>query len=136
VSMGSAPLTAASDRLRQALCHLNTARSIPGGSKPWVRARRASLALLPQRPRQNESSTGADAHCEPAPIFSVLSPGFESSIGHPLQLVELFSKIRRLQCLDIGFYQLAQLARLSRGEIAHRNGLQECRCCFGCVRGA
>jgi integrase len=33
VSMGSAPLTAASDRLRRALCHLNTARSIPRGSK-------------------------------------------------------------------------------------------------------
>src|SRR5262249_28887472 len=26
---------------------------------------------------------GADVHCEPAPIFSVLSPGFGSSIGHP-----------------------------------------------------
>jgi hypothetical protein len=63
VSMGSAPLTAASDRLRQALCHLNTARSIPGGPKPWVRARRASLALLPQRPRHNERRTGADVHC-------------------------------------------------------------------------
>jgi hypothetical protein len=94
------------------------------GSTSWVRARRASLALLPQRPRQNESSTGAS---EPAkaspPIFSVLSPGFDSS--HPLQLVQPFSKIRRLQCLDIGFYQLAKLASLGRGEIADRNGLQE-----------
>jgi hypothetical protein len=35
------------------------APSIPGGSKPWVRARRASLALLPQRPRHNERRTGA-----------------------------------------------------------------------------
>jgi hypothetical protein len=43
---------------QQALCHLSTAQSIPGGSKPWVRARRASLALLPQRPR--EIRTGAD----------------------------------------------------------------------------
>jgi hypothetical protein len=34
---------------------------IPRGSTSWVRARRASLALLPQRPRQNESSTGAGA---------------------------------------------------------------------------
>jgi hypothetical protein len=39
-----------------------TARSIPRGSIPWVRARRASFALLPQRSRQNKSSTGADAH--------------------------------------------------------------------------
>src|SRR5262245_27421350 len=108
---------------------------MPRGSKPWVRARRASLALLPQRPHQNESSTGAHAHREPAPIFSVLSPGFESSIGHPLQLVEPFSKVRRLQRLDIGFYQLAKLASLSRGEIADRNGLQESRFCLCCVRG-
>jgi hypothetical protein len=81
---------------------LHTAPSIPGGSKPWVRARRASLALLPQRPRHNERRTDAHVHYEPAqaspPIFSVLSPGFDSSIGHPLQLVEPFSKIRRLQC--------------------------------------
>jgi hypothetical protein len=42
---------------------VNTARSIPRGSIPWVRARRASLALLPQLPRQNKSSTGADVHC-------------------------------------------------------------------------
>jgi hypothetical protein len=81
----------------------------------WVRARRASLALLPQLPRQNKSSTGAHVHCEPAQASPVLSPGFDSSIGHPLQLVEPFSKIRRLQCLDIGFYQLAKLASLSRG---------------------
>src|SRR5262249_43322433 len=80
-----------------------TALCIPPCSKSWVRARRASLALLPQRPRQNESSTGADVHCEPAPIFSVLSPGFESSIGHPLQLGQPFSKVRRLQRLDVGF---------------------------------
>jgi hypothetical protein len=30
-----------------------------------------------------------------------------SSMGHPLQLSQPFSKVRRLQCLDIGFYQLA-----------------------------
>ena len=54
--------------------HLNTARSIPAGSKPWVRAHRASLALLPQRSRHNETRTGANVHREPAPIFSVLSP--------------------------------------------------------------
>src|SRR5262249_15043481 len=35
---------------------------IPRGSTAWVRARRASLALLPQRPRQNESSTGVHVH--------------------------------------------------------------------------
>ena len=122
---------------------LRPGRSIP--LQPFLRlkalgqAHRASLALLPQRPRQDERRTGAHVHCEAAqaspPIFSVLSPGFNSSIGH-LQLGQPFSKIRRLQCLDIGFYQLAQLASLSRGEIADRNGLQECRCCFGCVRGA
>jgi hypothetical protein len=50
-----------------------------------------------------------------------------SSIGHLLQLGQPFSKIRRLQRLDIAFYQLAKLARLSRGEIADRNRLQECR---------
>src|SRR6266487_190086 len=109
---------------------------IPRGSMVWGRAYRASLALLPQLPRQNKSSTGADVHREPAQASPVLSPGFDSSFGHPLQLVEPFSKIRRLQCLDIGFYQLAKLASLSRGEIADRNGLQECRCCVGCVRGA
>jgi hypothetical protein len=38
-------------------------RSIPRGSIPWVGARRASLALLPQLPRQNKSSTGADVRC-------------------------------------------------------------------------
>jgi hypothetical protein len=42
---------------------LHTAPSIPGGSKPWVRARRASLGLLPQRPRHNERRTGAHVHC-------------------------------------------------------------------------
>src|SRR5215471_14433814 len=109
---------------------------IPRGSMAWVRVCRASLALLPQLPRQNKSSTGADVHREPAQASPVLSPGFDSSIGHPLQLVEPFSKIRRLQCLDIGFYQLAKLASLSRGEIADRNCLQECRCCVGCVRSA
>jgi transposase InsO family protein len=43
---------------------LHTAQSIPGGSKPWVRARRASLALLPQRPRHNERHTGEVIACE------------------------------------------------------------------------
>jgi putative tryptophan/tyrosine transport system substrate-binding protein len=109
---------------------------IPHGSIPWVRACRASLALLPQLPRPHESSIGARVHREPAQASPVLSPGFDSSIGHPLQLVEPFSKIRRLQCLDVGFYQLAKLASLSRGEIADRNCLQKCRCCVGCVRGA
>jgi hypothetical protein len=74
---------------------------IPRGSMVWVRESRASLALLPQLPRQNKSSTGAHVHREPAQASPVLSPGFDSSIGHPLQLVESFSKIRRLQCLDI-----------------------------------
>jgi hypothetical protein len=40
-----------------------TAPSIPPCSKPWVRASRASLALLPQRPRHNERRTGAHVHC-------------------------------------------------------------------------
>jgi len=115
---------------------VNVSSPIPRGSMAWVRVCRASLALLPQLPRQNKSSTGAHVHREPAQASPVLSPGFDSSIGHPLQLVEPFSKIRRLQCLDIGFYQLAKLASLSRGEIADRNCLQECRCCVGCVRGA
>src|SRR5205823_1930906 len=65
---------------------------IPRGSMVWVRAYRASLALLPQLPRQNKSSTGAHEHREPAQASPVLSPGFDSSIGHPLQLVEPFSK--------------------------------------------
>jgi hypothetical protein len=43
-----------------------TALSIPPCSKAWVRAHRVSLALLPQRLRQNESSTGAHGHREPA----------------------------------------------------------------------
>jgi len=71
-----------------------TSLSIPRGSIPGVRARRASLALVPQLPRQNKSSTGAHVHREPAQASPILSPGFESSIGHPLQLVEPFSKIR------------------------------------------
>jgi len=37
-----------------------TSLSIPARSKPWVRVCRASLALLPQPPHQNKSSTGAD----------------------------------------------------------------------------
>src|SRR4029453_18102577 len=41
----------------------NTAPSIPACSKPWVRARRASLALLPRRPRHNERRPGAHVHC-------------------------------------------------------------------------
>jgi hypothetical protein len=44
------------------------------------------------------------ARTRTARLLKLLSPGFDSSIGHPLQLVEPFSKIRRLQCLDIGFY--------------------------------
>src|SRR5215471_10843766 len=36
---------------------------IPRGSMAWVRARRASLALLPQLPRHNKSNSGADVHC-------------------------------------------------------------------------
>jgi hypothetical protein len=53
---------------------LHTAASIPGGSKPWARARRASLALLPQRPRQNESSTGADVReTRPRPCEQTLN---------------------------------------------------------------
>jgi Histidine kinase len=42
---------------------------IPRGSTSWVRARRASLALLPQRPRQNESSTGASEPAQASPQF-------------------------------------------------------------------
>src|SRR5262249_61120568 len=34
--------------------------------KPWVRARRASLALLPQRSRHNQRRTGAHVHCAQA----------------------------------------------------------------------
>src|SRR5262249_21661156 len=75
---------------------------IPRGSIAWVRARRASLALVPQLPRQNKSSTGAHVHREPAQASSVLSPGFDSSIGHPLQLVEPFSKILTLASLHQG----------------------------------
>jgi hypothetical protein len=52
---------------------------------------------------------------------SVLSPGFDSSIGRPLQPGQTFCKIPRHQCLDIGFYQFAQFASLNRGEIADRN---------------
>jgi hypothetical protein len=52
----------------------NTAPSIPRGSTSWVRARRASLALLPQRPRQNESSTGASEPAQASPpIFDFAS---------------------------------------------------------------
>src|SRR5205814_32055 len=39
-----------------------TSLSIPRGSMAWVRARRASLALLPQLPHHHKSSTGAHAH--------------------------------------------------------------------------
>src|SRR5262249_18955758 len=101
--------------------HLNTARSIPRGSKPWVRARRASLALLPQRPRQNQSSTGADVPCEPPPFFSFFSPGFEPSMVHPLQLAKPLIKFCRLQRLNVGFNQLAKLAGLGRSKLTLRN---------------
>jgi lysophospholipase L1-like esterase len=47
------------DHLDRRWAALHTAPSIPGRSnKPWARARRASLALLPQRPRQDERRTG------------------------------------------------------------------------------
>jgi hypothetical protein len=45
---------------------LHTSPSIPGCLKPWARARRASLALWPQRSHQDERHTGAHAHREPA----------------------------------------------------------------------
>ncbi len=47
------------DHLDRRGAALHTAPSIPACSKPWVRARRASLALLPQRPHQNKRRTGA-----------------------------------------------------------------------------
>jgi hypothetical protein len=40
-----------------------TSLSIPARSKPSVRVCRASLALLPQPPHQNQSNTGADVQC-------------------------------------------------------------------------
>jgi hypothetical protein len=50
-----------------------------------------------------------------------LSPGFDSSIGDPLQLVEPFIKFCRLQRLNVGFNQLAKLASLGRGKLTLRN---------------
>jgi hypothetical protein len=64
---------------------VHTAPSIPGGSKPWVRARRASLALLPQRPHQNKRRTGAHAHrrvsrsAQPRSMGSSIAPYASSS---------------------------------------------------------
>src|SRR5215831_15901043 len=54
------------DHLDSPSCFGLYSLSIPARSKPWVRVYRASLALLPQPPRQNKSSTGADVRCAQA----------------------------------------------------------------------
>jgi hypothetical protein len=54
-------------KIAKRLVSTNTAPSIPGGSKPWVRARTASLALLPQRPRHNERRCSGPARPEHRP---------------------------------------------------------------------
>jgi hypothetical protein len=48
----------------------------------WVRARRASLALLPQRPRQDERRTGAHVQpCDLAIAVAAVLPGKLDNIG-------------------------------------------------------
>jgi hypothetical protein len=62
--------------------------------------------------------TGAHAHREFAQASQFESysiPTYLFSQGHPLQLSQPFSKVRRLQRLDVGFNQLAKLASLGRG---------------------
>jgi hypothetical protein len=65
-------------------------------SASWpLRFRQPRPLLLPQLPRPHKSSIGARVHREPAQASPVLSSGFDSSISHPLQLVEPFSTISR-----------------------------------------